>query len=318
MRGKWRYLKPLILVFILCGIWCTKRYNFHAAPNNGSGLGNLWCLWNSSQPTTGPEREPIIIGHRGQWVELKDGRGGAGNTMRSIERAIDAGVTWIEIDLRKSSDGVLFLFHDADVRRVTNAEQIFLNRKNWAFSSFHSVEIAQLQVDYSGQGARIPCLASVLTTFSGESAVNFILDLKDEGISPNDLRKVAGKLEPHRFVLFGKADCLRQFAVEEREHPNEKLYSLGYTALWTEGSNKYRYLLSDEFFLERCEELGADYLVLPALFLQSDLIARAHAQNRRVLAYGIDEQHPRKVTALEVDGLIVDHASDVMSIYSGS
>ena len=38
---------------------------------------------------------------------------------------------------------------------------------------------------------------------------------------------------------------------------------------------------------------------------------------RIMIAYGIDEQHPRKVTALEVDGLIVDHASDV-NIYSGS
>ena len=69
--------------------------------------------------------------------------------------------------------------------------------------------------------------SSVLTT-AGESAVNFVLDLKDEGISPNDLRIAGSWIKS--ICTVGKADCLRQFAVEEREHPNEncmpRLHSL--------------------------------------------------------------------------------------------
>ncbi|MCP4772657.1 MAG: hypothetical protein GY880_00310 [Planctomycetaceae bacterium] len=47
-------------------------------------------------------------------------------------------------------------------------------------------------------------------------------------------------------------------------------------------------------------------LVLPALFLNQDLIDDARVVNCEVLAYGIDERRPCKVTAMGGDGLIID------------
>jgi glycerophosphoryl diester phosphodiesterase len=53
---------------------------------------------------------PVLCGHRGS------GRGIVGgqreNTLGSFRAAVAAGITWVEVDVRRSSDGVLVASHD--------------------------------------------------------------------------------------------------------------------------------------------------------------------------------------------------------------
>ncbi|MEM7601962.1 MAG: glycerophosphodiester phosphodiesterase family protein [Verrucomicrobiota bacterium] len=55
---------------------------------------------------------PIIIAHRGACAVAPE------NTCSAIEKAIEMGVKVIEFDVRETSDGVLVLFHDKDLRRL--------------------------------------------------------------------------------------------------------------------------------------------------------------------------------------------------------
>jgi glycerophosphoryl diester phosphodiesterase len=284
-------------------------------PNGGFGLGGIHHWMHGETSSDKQTMNPVIIGHRGVWIGLRGGRGGAGNTIRAIREAAAIGVDWIEVDVRKSADGILFLFHDEDVCRVTDAKRAFANRQDWDFSSFESAEIAKLGIDYPNGREAIPRLADAMKEFAGDPQVKFVLDLKDSGITPRDLRKAVGELDPDRFILFGKKDCLDDFAEEEKASKDRRRYTLGYTALWTENNNKLDFLFSHEFLLRECKDLGGEYLVLPALFLNQDLIDNAHKANCKVLAYGIDEQYPYKVTDMGVDGLIVDDPSGVSSKY---
>ena len=230
--------------------------------------------------------------------------------------AIDADVDWIEVDVRKSKDGTLYLFHDVDVRRMTNAEWCFPACSDWRFKSFTDKDIATLRVDYPGKGVPVPSLSAVLQQFTSASNTKFVLNLRDANITPDDLRDAVGELEPDRFILFGRESCLSAFAQKEQESSDEKRYAFGYTALRTESTNKLRFLFSDAFLLRKCDELDSDLLVLPALFINQSLIDRTHDSNRKVLAYGIDEEHPYKVPDLGVDGLIVDDPSEVIPKYA--
>lgn len=312
----WRYRILLLVILVSCSGWIIHRYNFSALPNGGFGLGGIHAWMHGEASFDNHTVNPIIIGHRGVWIELRGGRGGAGNTVRAIREAIAVEVDWIEIDVRKSEDGILFLFHDKDVCRLTDAKRVFPNKESWEFSSFSSAEIAKLGIDYPGGRESIPRLADVMKEFSDDPQVKFVLDLKDPRIMPGELEEAVGELNPNRLILFGSEDCLAEFSENEEEQRNDKkLYTLGYTALWTENNNKLDYLFSHEFFLRKCKDLGCEYLVLPALFLDHDLIDDAHKANYKVLAYGIDEQYPYKVTDMGVDGLIVDDPSGVISKY---
>ena len=316
MKKTLRYRILLLVFLVACFGWGIRRYNFSALPNGGFGLGKVHQFL---QRKPGPDKRtenPTIIGHRGVWIELKGGRGGGGNTLESIQMAVDADVDWIEVDVRKSKDGTLFLFHDEDVRRMTDAAKCFPDCTEWRFESFADKDIATLRVDYPGKGVTVPTLATVLTQFSSSSGTRFILDLKDDSITPDELRAAVGDLDPDRFILFGREACLKLFAKKEKQSSGEKLYTLGYTALWTEEWNKIKFLFSHDFLLRKCDELGCEYLVLPALFLNQSLIDRTHDSDRKVLAYGIDEKHPFKVTDLGVDGLIVDDPSEVIRKYA--
>src|SRR6202034_2428866 len=44
------------------------------------------------------------------------------NTLASLEKAIEIGCDYVELDVRRTKDGVLVLMHDASVNRMTNGK----------------------------------------------------------------------------------------------------------------------------------------------------------------------------------------------------
>ncbi|TKV28939.1 glycerophosphodiester phosphodiesterase [Arthrobacter sp. NamB2] len=62
-----------------------------------------------------PSPCPIALVHRGFAPD------GGENTMAAFERAVELGFRYLEIDVRASSDGVVMVFHDEDLDRVTDA-----------------------------------------------------------------------------------------------------------------------------------------------------------------------------------------------------
>ena len=64
------------------------------------------------------KRVTQIIAHRGASVERPE------CTLAAIRRAIEVGATAVEIDVRTSSDGELFLLHDQTLDRTTNGSGV--------------------------------------------------------------------------------------------------------------------------------------------------------------------------------------------------
>ncbi len=61
------------------------------------------------------ESGPLIAAHRGCW------RGAPENSLRAIEACIDLGIEIVEIDIRRSQDGVLIAMHDPTLDRTTTS-----------------------------------------------------------------------------------------------------------------------------------------------------------------------------------------------------
>lgn len=61
-----------------------------------------------------PNGSVMVVAHRACW------RGSAENSLDAVNRCIAMGVDMVEIDVRRSADGVLVVMHDASVDRTTN------------------------------------------------------------------------------------------------------------------------------------------------------------------------------------------------------
>ena len=59
-----------------------------------------------------------VVAHRGGAAEAPE------NTWSAVEHTVDAGLTWMETDLRATADGVVLLWHDPDLVRTTGVEGV--------------------------------------------------------------------------------------------------------------------------------------------------------------------------------------------------
>ena len=64
-----------------------------------------------------PKNRVLIFGHRGSPDKITE------NTIPSFQKAIDQGVDGLEFDIRLAKDGVIMVFHDADLKRLSNRSE---------------------------------------------------------------------------------------------------------------------------------------------------------------------------------------------------
>lgn len=134
----------------------------------------------------GAGREVLAIAHRG-------GAGlAAENTMDAFARSYALGVRYLETDLRLTADGVLVVFHDAGLDRVTNG--------HGSISKTTFAQLCQLRV---GNVHRIPTLTEVLETLPDAC---FTIDLKDERAIGELARVLIQTGSTHRVCVAGAWD----------------------------------------------------------------------------------------------------------------
>ena len=111
-----------------------------------------------------------IIAHRGGMTERPE------NTISSYKRAVEQGADMLEIDVRTSSDGILFILHDTRLDRTTNGHGTAM--------AFTMEALSQLDAgswfDPAYANERIPSFREALLWAKSAKAV-LLLDLKETG-----------------------------------------------------------------------------------------------------------------------------------------
>lgn len=99
-----------------------------------------------------------LIAHRGCWVFAPE------NTLKSIQKAGELGYEMVELDVNRTSDGVLILMHDNTVDRTTDG--------TGAVSELTFEQIKQLNVDIQfngrnlGEFIKVPTFEEAVSTAS--------------------------------------------------------------------------------------------------------------------------------------------------------
>ncbi|RLE90316.1 MAG: glycerophosphodiester phosphodiesterase [Thermoprotei archaeon] len=105
----------------------------------------------------------IIIGHRGAAGYEPE------NTIKSILKGIECGASAIEVDVRRTKDGIMVLMHDETVDRTTNGE-----------GKVSELTLAEIKCLDAGKGERVPTLFEVFELLK-ERNVILLVELKEIG-----------------------------------------------------------------------------------------------------------------------------------------
>ena len=130
-------------------------------------------------------RRVLRIGHRGAAGHAPE------NTLAAIRKGIALGVDFVEIDVRRTADGVLVVLHDGTVNRTTNGK-----------GRVDRLCLRDIEKLNAGSGEHIPTLDEVLRVARGEAGL--MLELKVKGVAPQTVEVVreAGFRDPVIYASF--------------------------------------------------------------------------------------------------------------------
>lgn len=107
----------------------------------GLGLGHAQAA-NEPGPTALATRlgipHPAVIAHRGASFDAPE------STAAAYKLARDLGADYLELDLQRSKDGVLFALHDNNLQRTTDVAKKFPERKDSPANAFTMAELKTL------------------------------------------------------------------------------------------------------------------------------------------------------------------------------
>lgn len=106
----------------------------------------------------------VRIGHRGAAGHAPE------NTLAAVQKGIDLGVDFVEIDVRRTADGALVALHDATINRTTDGR-----------GRVEALSVDQLKAFDAGNGERIPTVEEVLKIAAGRTGL--MLELKVDGVA---------------------------------------------------------------------------------------------------------------------------------------
>jgi glycerophosphoryl diester phosphodiesterase len=224
--------------------------------------------------------DPQAIAHRGGPVYQPE------NTLAAFRNAINVGVDWIEMDVQRTKDGVLVVFHDDSVERTTNG----VGRvENLTFDEIHILD--------AGNGEKVPTFQEVIA-LAKENGIGILPEVKSPHLYPGMAAEMVEEIIQSDYVEETVIQSFDHDTLEEilRINPAMKLCPL--YGLW-------------QLNLNNPSPKGASTLCPMAemVILNPWMIKQAHAQGKEVYVwFGVIESKviTRLILAMGADGLMVD------------
>jgi glycerophosphoryl diester phosphodiesterase len=150
--------------------------------------------------TNGAPRTIMTSAHRGEHTHHPE------NSIPAIQGAVDAGMDYVEIDVRTTSDGQLVLMHDPSVNRMTDGKGLV---KNMTLAEIKKLDLG---ARFPGQfpGLQVPTFDEVLEFCRGK--IGNYVDTKDA--APEALVAAIERHDMGKHVMFWSEhpDFLKQIA----------------------------------------------------------------------------------------------------------
>ena len=211
----------------------------------------------------------LVIGHRGASGYEPE------NTIRSFEKALELGCSWIELDVHLVGNQIVVI-HDDDLSRTTNGRGLV------STSSFNYLRSLD-----AGKGEQIPTLQEVLDLVGQQCSVNIEL-------------KGTGTAQAVSTLLQKRSSNRDQILVSSFNH-NELVQTdpqFRRGAIWNQRVTS---------LISKTIELSAEAIVLEQSLVSVSLVEELQGANLKIFAYTINEPAAvREMLRLGVDGIFTD------------
>jgi glycerophosphoryl diester phosphodiesterase len=214
----------------------------------------------------------IRIGHRGAAGHVLE------NTLGSIEKAIELGVDYVEIDLRLTRDGHIVVLHDATVDRTTRGH-----------GRIKDLTLAQVKRLKTKDGQHVPMLEDVLKLTDGR--VGLMLELKVRGLAKpvTEIVERSGFSSPLIYASFNHSELARIRQI---------LPKVNILALFEKGPILAKTLVAT---------LHPTHVGIRRERITKRSLNAAQAAGLHVFVYTVnDVEDIRRMTAMGVDGTVSD------------
>lgn len=235
---------------------------------------------------------PIAMAHRGFSGE------GLENSMAAFRAGVELGFRYLETDVHTTSDGVLLLFHDETLDRVTDG--------NGRVAELPAAEVAKARIN--GREP-IPTFDELVTRLP-DARLN--LDVKDWG----SVRSTAAAIERHqvhhRVLVTSFSDRRRRAVLKLLSQPVASSAGVASTALFTLlgpvlPRPAFRRLMHRTLRDVHALQVPVRYGRIPVV--TAGFIRRAHDLGLVVHVWTINEEaEMRRLLQLGVDGIVTDRA----------
>lgn len=225
-----------------------------------------------------------VSAHRGASWECPE------NTMAAFEAAVEMGADWIELDVRESSDGQLFIMHDASFLRTAGVRK-FAWELTWE-------EIRQLDAgSYMGSafaGEAIPLLADAIE-FAREKGVRLNIELKPYQQNPAFVSQVVELVEEAGFENDCVLACSSYWVLQEVKRQNPELKTV--------------YVMSLAY--GNIDQLtDADVFSVKDVSVTERLVSTVHNAGKEIYVWTVNSKSRIfRMIDLNVDNIITDNIS---------
>ena len=227
----------------------------------------------------------LFIGHRGTLVDYDE------NTLEAFDIAIKSGANCIELDVRRTKDSKLIVFHDTNLVRTTNCKGVL---KNLTYN-----DVKNLKTRIRNQ--HIPLLEESIDYLTDKTQI--IIHLKDEGI------------EKEVFGLIAKNSVFENCTIGGRDFNKLKSYKRTFKQIKTcFNMTKGRGLNLKEFiekgYRKKLTHIP-DMINLRSDLISNQFIKACHINDIKSLAWGFMgyKQPLQVINSLidnQIDGILFD------------
>lgn len=225
-------------------------------------------------------RKPLVIAHRGDSSHALE------NSLAAFRRALDLGVDMIELDVRKSRDGALYVMHDKETGRTAD--------RNIDIEKSASADISRVRLR---NGEPIPALEDAFKLVAGKAGIN--IEIKSAG---------AGAALSRFLFYYRYAGYVMVSSFKEREVLSARGVNLDLPVS----------LIFDTFFphhVSAYRAKGYSYISLRRTTVTEKLVTACHKHGIKVYVWTVDdEEEMSKLISWGVEGIYTNQPAVLMKL----
>jgi glycerophosphoryl diester phosphodiesterase len=233
---------------------------------------------------------PVIIAHRTSPLDAAE------NSLAGIRRSAELGADYVEIDVRRTRDGVPVMLHDALLLRTA--------WRPWPVSQVTAKGLRRTRL--RGAGERVPTFAEAVDALP--DGLGFAIDTKDPGAAEAVVAELRNQGKLDRSLLWAQSErAVRWYA----EHAGAEAAEV---ALLRDALTP----AAIDRFLADAVDFGAGAISAHQSTVDDAFLDRAHGLGLRVHCWFQDQATQRAKAHLALDGIVTDWPVEARRLSHGA